>query len=71
MMEFEFGYYLRGLHRSDGRRRFQEGTVRNRISNCKRVEQYEGDLDRHFDNDWCRDLIRQLGFIRFVELPLW
>lgn len=26
-------------------------TIRSRMSNCKRVEQFEGDLDGHWDAD--------------------
>ena len=35
---------------------------RNRISNCKNVERYEGDLDQHFDNDRCRNLLHRLTY---------
>ena len=60
MMESEFRDYLRSLHRRDGVHRFQERTVQNRVSNCKNVERYEGDLDQHFDKDQCRDLLQLL-----------
>ena len=62
MMESEFRDYLRSLHRRDGVHRFQERTVQNRVSNCKNVERYEGDLDQHFDKDQCRDLLQRLSY---------
>ena len=61
-MESEFRDYLRSLHRRDGGHRFQERTVQNRVSNCKHVERYEGDLDQHFDKDQCRDLLQRLSY---------
>ena len=59
MMESEFRDYLRSL---DGGRRFQERTIQSRVSNCKNVERYEGDLDQHFDKDRCRDLLQRLSY---------
>ena len=32
-------------------RELNAGTIGSRISNCKRVEQFEGDLDAHYDAD--------------------
>jgi len=32
-------------------------TVSSRISNCKRIEQYYGDLDVKFRKDQCKSLI--------------
>ena len=62
MMESEFSSYLRGLLKRGGKRRLQEVTVQNRVSNCKTVERYEGDLDRHFDDDQCCDLLHRLNY---------
>ena len=62
MKESEFRDYLRSLHRHDRGRRFQESTVQNRVSNCKNVERYEGDLDQHFDKDQCRNLLQRLSY---------
>ena len=62
MMESKFGAYLRNLRRRDGRRRLQESTVKSRISNCKTVERYEGDLDQHYDRDRCGDLLQRLTY---------
>ena len=36
-------------------------TVRSRISNCKRVERHEGDLDSHFDADGLAGLMDRLN----------
>ena len=62
MMESAFRNHLRGLLVRDGRRRFKEKTIQNRISNCKNVERHEGDLDQHFDNDQCRNLLHRLTY---------
>ena len=62
MMESEFRDYLRSLHRGNGRRHYRVKTVQNRVSNCKNVERYEGDLDQHFDKDQCRDLLQRLSY---------
>ncbi len=62
MMESAFRDHLRSHYRWDGRRRFQESTIRNRISNCKNVERHEGDLDHHFDVDRCHNLLNRLTY---------
>ena len=56
MLESDFRNYLRNV------RNFKETTVNGRIANCRRVERYEGDLDRHFDNDQCRNLLWRLTY---------
>ena len=62
MIESEFRDYLRCLRKPDGKLRFQETTIRNRVSNCKNVERHEGDLDQHFDKDRCSDLLQRLSY---------
>ncbi len=42
-------------------------TVSNRISNCKKVERYEGDLDEHYDADECEDLLSRMEYRPGVE----
>ena len=37
-------------------------TVDSRLSNCRRLETYEGDLDDHFDRDRLEDLIARLAY---------
>ena len=37
------------------------GTVGSRISNCRRVERHEGDLDAHYDSDELDGLLRRLN----------
>ena len=51
MLDAKFQQYLRDVKRSSKR------TIGSRTSNCKRVERYEGDLDKHFDNDQCQGLL--------------
>lgn len=37
-------------------------TVSNRISNCKNVEKYYGDLDEHFLKDRCSSILNDLSY---------
>lgn len=56
MLESNFREYLRD------ERHLRENTIGSRIANCKRVEQYEGDLDNHFDSDQCSILLERLTY---------
>ena len=56
MRKDEFARYLREV------RGYDEKTVRSRLSNCARLEKYEGDLDAHFDYDRMNDLIDRLAY---------
>ena len=56
MLQAIFQQYLRDV------KRFSEPTIGSRTSNCKRAERYEGDLDRHFDNDQCQGLLWRLTY---------
>jgi len=42
-------------------RELNAGTIGSRISNCKRVEHYEGDLDTHYDADGLVGLMDRLN----------
>ena len=42
-------------------RELSAGTVGSRISNCRRVERYEGDLDTHYDADGLAGLMDRLN----------
>lgn len=44
-----------------------EKTVQNRVSNCKNVEKYEGDLDLHFNFDQCKSLLDKLTYSKDDE----
>ena len=41
-----------------------ERTCQSRLSNCRRVEVYEGDLDAHYAADGCADLLNRLSYSR-------
>ena len=56
MRKDEFARYLREVRGHD------EKTVRSRLSDCARLEEYEGDLDAHFDYDRMDDLIDRLTY---------
>lgn len=48
-------------------RGYGTGTVSSRVSNCKTVESYEGDLDQLFDQDKLRGLIDKLTYSKSDE----
>ncbi|SDM77663.1 hypothetical protein [Acetanaerobacterium elongatum] len=37
-------------------------TAQSRVSNCKRVEKYEGDLEEHYYKDKCKLLLSKLEY---------
>ena len=39
-----------------------DGTISSRLSTCRRLETYEGDLDEHFDSDRMRGLLDDLAY---------
>jgi hypothetical protein len=41
-----------------------ERTCQSRLSNCRRIEVYEGDLDTHYAADRCADLLKRLSYTR-------
>ena len=41
---------------------YTEGSIRSILSNCYRVERYEGDLDEHFENDGMDALLGWLDY---------
>ena len=58
MNEGRFEHWLRT------KKDYQESTINSRISNCKRVEKYEGNLDNHFETDELEGLIEDLTYSR-------
>lgn len=44
------------------RQGYNSGTINSRISNCIRVEEYEGDLDFHYQNDSLEGLLSKLRY---------
>ena len=49
-------------------RKFNDRTISSRMSNCERVEEFEGDLDSHFDADGLRQLIERLAYTKELML---
>ncbi len=56
MQENEFSRYLKNI------KHYNTGTSGSRVTNCRKVCQYEGDLDNHFDNDLCNQLLQRLRY---------
>jgi hypothetical protein len=62
MREDEFRFWL------SSNKGYNTGIVDSRVANCRRVEQYEGDLDRHFDQDRLYRLLQRLTYSREDEV---
>jgi hypothetical protein len=43
-------------------KKYDSGTIGSRISNCLRVENYEGDLDEYYSKDACQQLLNKLAY---------
>ena len=56
MQKDKFDRYLREI------RQLSDNTVRSRLSNCTRLEKYQGDLDAHFKRDRMNGLIEDLAY---------
>ena len=48
-------------------KKYDAKTASSRKSNCLRVEQFEGDLDNHFDTDKCYGLLKKLTYTKDDE----
>jgi len=42
--------------------KYDERTISSRLSNCRRIEEYEGNLDEHFNNDFGVKLLKRLKY---------
>ncbi len=47
--------------------KYSGGTPNSRLSNCLRVEQYEGDLDVHYTNDQGTSLLSKLSYSKYDQ----
>lgn len=47
--------------------RYNKKTSSSRVSNCRRVEKYEGDLDNHYVKDQCKTLLSRLTYTKDDE----
>jgi hypothetical protein len=57
MLENDFYNWLINRFNND-----DEKTANSRMSNCLRVEEFEGNLDEQYENDKCRALIEKLSY---------
>jgi len=48
--------------------KYQVGTSRSRLTNCRKIEEHEGNLDDHFTKDKGASLIRKLTYTKDDEL---
>lgn len=62
MKEDAFRYWLSSIRRNANGALLGVRTVNSRLSNCRNVELYEGDLDTHFNQDQLRGLLGRLRY---------
>lgn len=62
MKEEAFRFWLLNLRQSANGGTLDARTVQSRVSNCKNVERYEGDLDRQYETDKFRALLERLKY---------
>ncbi|SHM93116.1 hypothetical protein [Fibrobacter sp. UWB7] len=46
---------------------YDERTINSRIANCSTICSYEGDIDEHYDEDECAELLRRLSYSKDDE----
>lgn len=56
MQEDMLSYFLNNIKQYDA------GTTKSRITNCRKVCKFEGDLDEHFNHDKCGQLLQRLNY---------
>ena len=67
MREDQFRCWLTLQYRMSDGCSMARRTPSSRISNCKTVERFEGELDAHFRTDKLQDLLRRLAYSRENE----
>jgi len=67
MREDAFRFWMSTAPRKNNDKPLNARTVSSRLSNCRKVERYEGDLDHHFDQDSLCILIQRLGYSKEDE----
>lgn len=58
----EFGTWLDSIYISKSGKQLKQSTCGARVTNCQTVENYEGDLDSHFQTDQFRSLLQRLTY---------
>src|SRR5688500_12144240 len=69
MQEERFSDWLASVYRKDNGSIMDAAARGSRISNCRRVEQYLGDLDRAYETDRVESLIGRLELSRGETKP--
>lgn len=67
MRESDFKNWLSDNYKTTDGHSFATTTLNARLSNCRKVEQYEGDLDQHFATDNLTGLLNRLAYSRDDE----
>src|SRR5690349_16891724 len=62
MQEEAFRSWLSKHHQNGDGLTLDIRTIGSRISNCRTIERYEGDLDLHFNQDHLRGLLERLKY---------
>ena len=62
MKHEDFDLWLRNVYVTRDSGQMDDSTRGSRTANCRTVENYEGDLDEHFERDGLKDLISRLTY---------
>ena len=62
MRDEGFEFWLERLYKTAKGRPLQRQSRQNRLSNCRHVEEYEGDLDDHWRKDRMVSLLKRLEY---------
>ena len=62
MRDRDFEFWMETIYMTSQGRTLERQTRQNRISNCRHVEEYEGDLDAHYAKDQMLGLIRRFDY---------
>jgi hypothetical protein len=67
MRDRDFEFWLEHTYKTPQGRLMQKNSRQDRISNCRNVEEYEGDLDEHYRKDQMASLLKRLTYSRSEE----
>lgn len=67
MRDRDFEFWLESIYKTTAGRPMERQSRQNRLSNCRHVEEYEGDLDAHYAKDQLASLLRRFEYGRDEE----
>ena len=67
MRDTDFDFWRESIYKTNTGEAMGRPTRQSRISNCRHVEEYEGDLDAHYAKDQMAGLLRRFEYGRDEE----